>query len=611
MILRSVALKYVAGNERPTSFELSPGATFLRVEPELVAALPYVLLTLLYPDEVSSSDLARLAGPRSESGWRAEFDVAGTQIRLSRGFSAGSVLLEERRDDRAEWKRVAVGASDVRLQLADRLKLPPPSVFEGLHVWINVCAPERAAAAAEPEPPTADDELQLVGTDDYFGDMLAGGPQVVALNDEDRARVGDEFRRARTAEFIADQTREMETRLEEAIQRLGAVVDETGDLARIQRALSDTPELRDLEPIEREALTNPEMKRDEFERRITKLTEELASAGPAPTATPTVHLTRNALFMVGLGLTIGVTVASVAGGEALRKLAFGNLVAMGILFAGYLRHLQLLETGAKTGRRSANIQRRLDTIERERREFERRLEALRDELGVSDIIAYDDSRARRAQLLEKEDEVRQQHLAAFESEEYRRMERRKERVEAQVRALRQAATRIGEPTVEAYELQTELERAGLDPTVALWKPDPDRKELDRNVKRLGQIASKYRLISESGLHPKTVKSWLKVASRILGRSVEGLGLTPEHVLVDETGEDALPAMPLSEAIAVVEALRMSLHLTLVKASAPGIHGISLQAHPMRVPDPEIRARLRKMYNGLGEKLQVVCIDVDA
>lgn len=605
MILRTIALKYVSGNERPTSFEVRPGTSFVELDPELAPAIPFVLMTLLYPDEVSSSDLARLAGSKAESGWRAEIDVAGRSLRISRGFTPASVLLEQRTSPAEPWARVAIGASDVRVALADVLKLPPPTVFEGLHAWVNVSPPLTGLA----DTIATDDvgELELVGTDALFDDVFAGSAPKRNLSPDDRARVADEYRRAKTSEFIADQIVDTERRLEEAIQKLGAVVDSTGELAAIQRALANAPEVRELTRAERDVFTEPERRREELERRCEALAAELAEL-PVGHRIPRPHLVKNALFMVGVGLTVGVTFASLFGGDALRQLAFGNIVAMGIAFAGYLRHVQLLEAGSAAQRRLAGLQRRSETAERERREFGRQVQALREELGMRSIVEVDEARTRRQQMLEKENALRGAHEAAFSSEAYKKQESRKLRVEKQLRALRQASARIGDITVPAFELGTELDQAGIDPCVVLWRPDDERRELDRTVKRLGQIASKYRLISESGLHPKTIASWLKVASRILGRPVEGLTLTAEHALVDDRGEPVLDTLSISEAVALVEALRMSLHLTLVKASAPGIHPLSIQVHARRVPDEELRLRLRKMYNGLGEKLQVVCID---
>lgn len=602
MILRSISLKNVAGATEPTSFDVSDGATFCRLPAELAPAVPYVVLTLLYPDEMSTSDLARLTGPMVDSAWRMSFTIAGRDYRLSRGFSPDSVLFEERRSA-SDWERVAGGASAVRTELGSRLKLPPPTVMEGLNAWINVSMPEETTTEE-----SAVSELQLVGTEDLLNTLYE--ENAVRLDTSSRLAVSDSYRRAKTAEFIDDQIVAVEDKLADAIKRMGAVIDDGGELQRLQSAMAETPALRELTDAERAALETPDARREEFERKIGTVNEELTRApSAAPKASAKVPaLLTNPVFVLGVALTLGVTIYSIVGGVGMRRLAFGNIVAMGIALAGYLRHVQDMEDGSKAGRKRGSLERRFQQLESEREAWSRTYEQLRGELGVKDLAEYDRIRTRRARLEAKETELRTTHESAFETEEYQRYERRKERIEAQLRLHKQAKARIGDADTSAFELHGELQRAGLDPAVALWRPDDERRDLARCVKRLGQIASKYRLISESGLHPKTVASWLKVATRILGRPVEGLTMSAEHAIEDGDGNDALKDMTTSEAIAIVEALRMSLHLTLVKASAPGIHPFSIQVHTSRLPDETIRRRLLKMYNGLGEKLQVLCID---
>ncbi|MFT6629009.1 MAG: hypothetical protein ACJA1R_002283, partial [Flavobacteriales bacterium] len=279
-----------------------------------------------------------------------------------------------------------------------------------------------------------------------------------------------------------------------------------------------------------------------------------------------------------------------------------------LCLAGYLKFLHDAEFFAKAGRRIGSVERRLVQTQSEDTRWRRQCDAIQAELGVGDLETADALLERRRHLEEKRSELRGRHSEVVESNDYKRLERKKERVQALLQSHRLAKQRIGEVDRPAYELQRDLERSRIDPHVVLWRPDDERRELDRNVKRLGQIASKYRLVSENGLHPKTVKSWLKIASRIIGREIVGITLSAENDVVDAAGNDMLEALPLPEAVALVEALRMSLHLTLVKANAPGIQRFTIQVHASRIQDDEIRYRLRKMYNGLGEKLQVVCVD---
>ena len=164
---------------------------------------------------------------------------------------------------------------------------------------------------------------------------------------------------------------------------------------------------------------------------------------------------------------------------------------------------------ARPGRRR-EVAPKWETIERRRATLRAERDTCVAELrafgpsGVETLAQYDRARAKRARQA-REAELAKKHASVFATEEYRRAERRKVRIEEQLRVHQQAKGRIGESDLSLYELRNDLVRAGHDPTVALWRPDDERRELGQAVKRLGQIASKYRLISETGLHPKTMR----------------------------------------------------------------------------------------------------------
>ncbi len=616
MIIRSISLKNVGGSDRPASFNVNEGTTFVTLDPQQAVAVPAALMTLLYPDEVSSSDLARLSGPRADSAWRAEFLVGAQAIRLSRGFAPSSVMLEIFDEDEREWKRDCTGSGDVRNRLTSIVKLPPPTVMEAVNLWINTC-PERAGdddadsgfAISRFEMETSD-KVELVATDDYFGNLMQSDADApVPLGDEERRVLADEFRRARTIEFIEDQIREVEGKLEAAFNELGASVDETGETTRIERELSQIPDLRDLTAEERKVFADPDHDLAELERRAAALDDELVKVDNAQ-AGPVGPLWKNLAFVIGILATFAITTLSVVGDAEIRRLALANLITLGVALAGFLTHVNELEHGGRTSRRAESTMRRRENLESDRKRFRAVLDALREELPVRDLTEYDRAVGRRDQLRATLDRLAAEHEVAFESSEYRRLAARKERIEQNLKAHRDARQRLGDATVSSFELGTSLTRAGLDQNVILWRPDSVEIELGREVKRLGQVASKYRLISEEGLNPKTIKSWSRVAERILGDKIDGLNLTPEHKMMLGGGTEGLETLDLSHAVAVVEALRMSLHLTLVKAGAPGIQAFSIQVHSDRISDPGVKERLRKMYGGLGERLQVLCVGIE-
>ncbi|MFT6399754.1 MAG: hypothetical protein ACJAYU_004523 [Bradymonadia bacterium] len=566
-----------------------------------------VIMSLLYPNEVSSTDIARIAGPKHDSAWRVEFESGGTIFRVSRSFSPSSMVLDVQ-DAHGAFQRDAAGAGNVRKRLAELVKLPAPSVMESLNFWTNTnpitpAKPDESLLELDNEDPG---QIEMVGTDDYFGNLMASGQadKPASMSDEERRVVSDEFRKTRTIEFVEDQLKHANAKLDDLIDRLGTIVDSSGETARISRELSNLPEMRELTQSEAELLTDPEGTVAEIERKILQIDEAIDSAqktddGRAP------MLLANPVFVVGVVGTIILTVLSFIGEPSNRRFALGNIATLGLALAGVFNWLGTRENTGKSGRKLQTMARRREQLVVQDKHTRATVARLREELPVENTHEYRVARGRRRELERRLAEIQKQHEAAFETEEYKKLDGRKERAETRLNTLKLARRRLGDSPVSSYELEQTLERAGLDPAVILWRPDTSMVELKRQVKRLGQVASKYRLISEDGLNPKTVSSWLRVAERILGEEVPILNMTPDHQMVTEEGQSAFELLDVDRATAIVQALRMSLHLTLLKANAPGIHGFAIDVHPERIGDTKIRKRLSKMYTGLGERLQVV------
>lgn len=601
MNIRSISLKGVSGADSPTSVAVNPGVTRLALDPRLASALPSVIMTLLYPEEVSSTDIARLAGPQPASAWRVEFEEAGTIFRVSRSFSADSITLEVRDGD--EWRSEGRGATEVRRALGQLVKLPPPTVMEALNFWINVNpSPQSQAKRA-----ASGVEGMLLGTQDYFGNLDETAMMVEEeMPDEERSRISDEYRKTLTIEFVDAQLAHANDRVEDLIARIGAVVDESGELAKISRELARLPEVRELSAEERALFADPDGQMGTLQERLAKIEAELESEDRAKPRGGG-GLWSNHGFVFGLFGTIVFTVLSIINGPEARRFALLNVATLGVAFAGFWQWAGGKAAGGRTGRKRALLERRRDATREQYETLRNTVERLRDELPVSSLAELEKVVERRTELEGRLALLKSKHEAAFETPEYKRLEAKKERAERKLRALELARRRLGEADVHSYELSSALQRGGVDPTVALWRPEAPSIELRRRVKRLGQVASKYRLVSESGLNPKTVKSWMRVAERIVDGELPALNLSPEHQMVNEDGEDVLDTMDISTATAVVEAFRMSLHLTLVKAKAPGIFSFAIDVHPDRVEDVGVRKRLDKMYKGLGERLQVLVV----
>lgn len=608
MILKSISLKHVAGSESPISVALETGTTRLTLDRKSAPTVPMAIMSLLYPDEVSSTDIARVAGPKHDSAWRAEFEAGGTTFRVSRSFAPSSMVLDVQDPASGAFNRDAAGTNNVRKKLAELVKLPAPSVMESLNFWINTnpvtpAKPEVSQLELDVDGPA---EIEMVGTDDYFGNLMATGQggQPVQMSDEERRVVSDEFRKTRTIEFVEDQLQHANAKLEELIDRLGMIVDGSGETARINRELSNLPEMRELTSSEAEALTDPDALVADIERRLLQIDEAIGETTRKGADRPP-RLVANPVFVVGVLGTLVLTFLSLTGEPSSRRFALGNVATLGLALAGVFNWLGTRENTGKSSRKLQTMERRREQLVAQDKDTRARVARLREELPVSNMREYHAARTRRQELERRLAEIQAEHEAAFETKEYKRLDARKERAETRLNTLKLARRRLGDSSVSSYELEHSLERAGLDPAVILWRPEPSSIQLKRQVKKLGQVASKYRLISEDGLNPKTVTSWLRVAERILGEDVPKLNMTPDHQMVTEDGKSAFEVLDEDRATAIVQALRMSLHLTLVKANAPGIHAFAIDIHPERIGDAKIRKRLSKMYTGLGERLQVV------
>lgn len=576
-----------------------------------------VIMSLLFPDEVSSTEIARLAGPRHDSAWRVEFESGGTRFRVARGFAPDSLVLDLHDADTGEFTRDASGAADVRRRLGDLVKLPAPSVMEALNFWVNTHQPNGATRSA-PEPNDqsglilsddfGDEDVQLVGPEDYFANLMGDDTpeEPVEMGEEERRVVSDEFRKTRTIEFVEDQLKHANAKLDRLIDDLGRMVDSTGETARLNRELSALPEMRALTDDERDLFQQPDARVADIEAKLHAVDDAIdAERKRVEQRPPGLHT--NLVFLAGIAGTLVLTVLSVTGEPVARRFALGNVATLGVALAGVFAWLNGLASTDKVGRKLQSMTRRRQQLVAQDKHIRNKVSALREELPVSNLREYDDAVKRRADLEHRLLEIQAEHEAAYETEEYKQLEARKGRSEQRLNALKLARRRLGDASVSSYELEQSLTRAGLDPWVILWRPDPAFVELKRQVKRLGQVASKYRLISEAGLNPKTVTSWLRVAERILGDDVEPLNMTPDHQMVTEDGTNALEVLDIDRATAIVQALRMSLHLTLVKANAPGIHGFAIDIHPDRLGNEKIQRRLSKMYTGLGERLQVIAV----
>lgn len=599
MIIRGISLKHVSGTTAPAQWTLAPESSFHDVDPALAAALPHVVFSLLYPADASPTDMARLAGGASDSAWRMAVDIGEHRLRLARGFSLMSVVLERYDDEQRSWEIIGRGAPEVTAQMQRFVDLPPPSVLRDIAVATN---PAMRRSRGESQGPSEDSRLALISHDEYFGNLeLDDGspPATTALSPEDRQRTADEYRRARTHEALQDQIRKLEAKLQETLSEAGALVDSSGEFAEVTRRLAELPHLRPLRDDEKDALTDPDRRREELDRRLADLSLELETGGNGRAPRPWFV---QPLITPAIVAAVALTIASFITGT--RTLALGNVFILAVALFGALRHINALERSGRSGRKREAIERRRDQLEAERRRVTTVRESLRRELDVADMEEYERVAGQRARLKEREASLRERHADALASPAYLKLDRRRERVEREIDERRLALSRVESATMPGYELHSTLLKAGYDPEVVLWHPADTEQEHRAALSRAGAVALEYRLANEQGLAENLAQNWRKLLHRVTGRAFDDLTLTADYVAMSE-GRDVLSSVDDDTAWAIVETLRLAVHMAMVAGRVPGMPRFVLRIHPFRVRDAQISSNLRELYENMGRKLQVI------
>ena len=124
--------------------------------------------------------------------------------------------------------------------------------------------------------------------------------------------------------------------------------------------------------------------------------------------------------------------------------------------------------------------------------------------------------------------------------------------------------------------------------------------------RAGAVALEYRLSNEQGMAENLAQNWRKLLHRVTGRPFDDLTLTSEYVAMSE-GRDVLTMVDDDTAWAIVETLRLAVHMAMVAGRVPGMPRFVLRIHPFRVRDADIRRNLQELYEHLGRKLQVIAV----
>lgn len=606
MMIRSISLKNVAGGTRPVSVQLDSEVNALRIDADAAAALPWCVLSLLYPDAVPIDALTRLGGTGASTAWRMVVDIDGRELRISRSIAAATVTAELPGDVPGTWKTVAEGAEEVSRRIAQLAQLPPIEVTRALCMGTNPTRDVRGASK-----PNDDSRVALVDNESLLDQFAAGVEDGdIELTPEQRAELGLLFQQARTREFADDQTRALRDEQQSTIRRMSALVDDSGDLARLTEALAELPPVRPLTDEERAALVNPEHRVAELDRRIVETEDETMRVRRAQAAKPVASL---GALVGGVAAGLLITAYAVFGPAGAYRLAIGNVLVFGVALWGGLRRISELEKGGRSARLLSTLEHRRDSLTAERARLEDLRRELRRELSVATIEQYDELAGRRERLTERLNVIRGQHAGAAQSADYLRLNRRVDGLSAHINMIRGLLVDL-----EAAEgqfsstFETRLRAGGWDPTVVLWTPLHPDDSLRAEVRDLQRVLRGLGALNDGVFEPAVMENWRKLVRRIFGEDGSaGLGVVGDGGLTLDGHTDVIGVVPSDRCWLLVETLRLATVMRAVNHNGFRLPRIVLRIHPGRVHDSGLRDALDNIYTSLGRKLQVVRVAADS
>lgn len=600
MQLRGCAVKWVAGAKAPAGFKAEESEVDATLDHDSAAAIPSAVLSLLYPDQRDVVALTRLSGFTPDSEWRVSLEVGKRRFRVTRNYSWSSVALEAQDPVTNDWGVVARGGDQCRAMLGRIFPIAPPEVVSALCFAVN---PTKPLQSLDPEREVSRIELLSNSAMMGFGD---GKPSTggMALDDFDRLRVAQQFQQSATWDMLSDQIRILSQRLGDVMSEMGGLVDDTGELARVSKALSENPRMRPITTSERDALRDTDARRLEFDRRIAQANDELDGANKDLRRGAWY---RNAPLLLGVLAGLAITFHSLTQGVHARKFALGNIVFFGVALVGALRYIGALEQNASSGRRRATVERRLAQLTEERDQLDAIFAKVSRELSVRTAVEYEERVERRKKLEERERMLTEANRDALDKPQYVALEQQKRRIDVELAERRAALTSLHEGTEPNESIGKTLRSAGWDPAVALWEPRNPNEALAAAASEVIAVAATYGQVVDGALAPGLQESWARLARHVTCEGLEGLAVRGSQIVSTER-EDLVRSMPSERAWVLVESLRLSVLLALRSAGVEGIPDFIVRVHAFRFDDPMVETHLRGVYSKLSGRFQVVCIE---
>lgn len=605
MLVQQLGFKGIAASTAPAAIQPGEGLQSHALDDASAGALPMALLSLLYPDEIEPADLFRLGGGSLDSAWRVVLVSDGRPVRISRRSTPDSVVVEVAGDAAGAWKIVARGTADARKRIDTLLRPPPRPLLESVVFATNPVA--RKAGASTGALPDEPSRVTLVTSEDLIGEMAAGVEAGdVDISADERRALGPRFARARSREMIEDTIRAIDDAQKQIIGRMSGMVNDNGEMARVHREIAELPPTRALAAHEREVLEDPAAREADLRRRIDESERE---AGRLRRGRGGTQLVWASLAAGGVAATVALTLFSIFGPPGSHRFAMGNLVVLGVALFGALRWIADEESKGRQGRKLDVVRRRLEQVELDLEHHLATLRDLRREFDVSNLAEYEERAGRREALEARLKELRSRHSVQASAPEYRTLEERSEILGAQTRLCRRVLEELGEDEGYSALMETRLRAGGWLPGLVLWNPAVERDGMRARLADLLTALAGAGLHGPAGLDAAVKEGWRKIAARIFGSPLDALDLLPTGAISIDGIHDAFDTDGEERCWLLLEGLRLALITSLSRSDAWQWPWFIFRVRALELDDHELAVGLRRVYETLGRKMQVISVDV--
>lgn len=580
MWLKELVFQGLFGVTRPARLTVDPGFCVVGL-PEGADPVDFqtLLLSLLYPRLVPATDLLELGdgdGRRSRIG--AVFSVPGVAGRVHKVYRTPdpeSIVLQE-----------------------------VPEGGRGREIARGVDAVSKVLARVHGVPSSPDEFMLLHCAE--FGDYLAGG---VATGNPAVDDLITRYREAVQIERLENEIVDVESRLADLdrdLKKLGKrdkkVADLEARVAVIDKVLTDGG--ADLEIVRGYDAASKEL-----EARLHGYQDQIVQARANQDAIRPRPIWKEYLLVAGAVIAIAATITSLA--TDIRPIALINLGAFTIAGWALLRRFGVLEQSTGYMTRVEQVYRHVEVAQEERGTLEREFKAALGRLELESALDLDHLEDEKDTL-----KVRLQSLAGKQDPEKTRrllkdLGTEEAELTAEIDRLREERSHFGDYTVAPYELERQLEAAGISVAALRGDSEEDAKGL---FARFAEYAAARRQLRDGRLTDKTAAMAGRFAKHLLGDGFAKVDLGETGTLrLGQREPEAVDAW-LERGNNEVKLLSLAIVGALIATSPAALVGASrliVLVHPYAGLKDGQRRRVQKLFDYLGKYMQVVVLDASA